>query len=89
MTARVGVVVKWIVIGAVVLGVVILIASVVPVLRRLSGLRTAIGRAQRRQTEAMALQQRVEVLTGTLAGVQDRAATMQEKLAAIQAVRGR
>jgi hypothetical protein len=85
----VGDVVKWIVIGAVVLGVVILIASVVPVLRRLSGLRAAMSRAQRRQAEAMALQQRVEVLTGTLAGVQDRAATMQEKLAAIQAVRGR
>jgi hypothetical protein len=82
-------VVKWIVIGAVVLGVVILIASVVPVLRRLSGLRTAISRAQRRQAEAMALQQRVEVLTGTLAGVQDRAATTQQKLAAIQAVGGR
>ncbi len=89
MTARVGVVVKWIVIGAVVLGVVILIASVVPVLRRLSGLRTAMGRAQRRQAEAMALQQRVEVLTGNLAGVQERAATMQQKLAVIQAARGR
>jgi hypothetical protein len=89
VTARVVGVVKWIVIGAVVLGVVILIASVVPVLRRLSGLRTAISRAQRRQAEAMALQQRVEVLTGTLAGVQDRAATTQQKLAAIQAVGGR
>ena len=89
MTARVGVVVKWIVIGAVVLGVVILIASVVPVLRRLSGLRTAMGRAQRRQAEAMALQQRVEVLTGNLTGIQERAATMQQKLAVIQAARGR
>jgi hypothetical protein len=86
--ARVVGVVKWIVIGAVVLGVIILIASVVPVLRRLSGLRTAIGRAQRRQAEAMALQQRVDVLTGTLAGVQERTATMQEKLTAIKAVRG-
>jgi biopolymer transport protein ExbB/TolQ len=83
------VVVKWIVIGALVLGVIILIASVIPVLRRLSGLRTAIGRAQRRQAEAMALQHSVETLNETLAQVQERAATTQQRLAAIQAVRGR
>jgi biopolymer transport protein ExbB/TolQ len=82
-------VVKWIVIGAIVLGVVILIASFIPVLRRLSGLRTAISRAQRRQAEAMALQVSVERMNETLAGVQERAEATQRKLAAIQGARGR
>lgn len=89
MTARVVVVVKWIVIGALVLGVIILVASVVPVLRRLSGLRAAIGRAQRRQAEATALQGRVEALTATVAEVQVRAETTQRRLAAVQSPRGR
>ena len=81
--------VKWIVIGALVLGVVILIASFIPVLRRLSGLRAAMRRAQKRQAEAMALQHSVDELNETLAGVQERAETTQSRLAAIQAARGR
>jgi biopolymer transport protein ExbB/TolQ len=88
VTARVVGVVKWIVISAFVLGVIVLIASVAAVLRRLSGLRAAIRRARRRQAEATALQHSVESLTETLAGVQERAGTAQQRLAAIQAGRG-
>jgi biopolymer transport protein ExbB/TolQ len=84
----VGGVVKWIVISAFVLGVIVLIASVAAVLRRLSGLRTAVARARRRQAEATALQHRVESLAETLAAVQERAGTTQQRLAAIKAVRG-
>jgi hypothetical protein len=66
----VGAVVKWIVIGVVVLAVIVLIGSAVPILGRLSGLGRAMERLQRRQAEAMKLQQRVEAMQERLVSVQ-------------------
>jgi hypothetical protein len=75
----------WILIAAGVLGLVILIAVTVPVLGRLSGLRRAVAKLQRRQQEALALQAAAETLQTTLAGLQQRAETMQERLAIVKA----
>ncbi len=78
----------WIVIGVVALALVLLVAVTVPVVGRLSGLRRAMLRLQRRQEEAMRLQQGAAELERTLLGLQRRAETMQERLAVIQAGRG-
>jgi hypothetical protein len=78
----------WIVIGVVVLALVLLVAVTVPVVGRLSGLRRAVLRLQRRQEEAMRLQQGAAELEQTMLGLQRRAETMQERLAVIQAGRG-
>jgi polyphosphate kinase 2 (PPK2 family) len=75
----------WILIAAGVLGLVLLIAVTVPVLSRLSGLRRAVVKLQRRQQEAQALQAGAETLQTTLAGLQQRAETMQERLAIVKA----
>jgi len=80
--------VKWIVLGVVLLALVILAASVFAVLDRLNGLERAARRLQRRQTEAMKLQQDAVVLEETVAGLQRRAETMQGQLAVIKAGHG-
>jgi biopolymer transport protein ExbB/TolQ len=80
--------VKWIVIGVVVLAVVVLIASAVPILRRLSGLGQAAEKLQRRQAEAMKLQESAAVLERSVQALQQRAEVMQERVASIQAGRG-
>ena len=84
-----GAVVKWIVIGVVVLAVLVLIASIVPVLGRLSGLRRAAEKLQRRQGEALKLQEGAASLERSVLALQQRAETMQEHLAAIQSGRGK
>jgi HAMP domain-containing protein len=78
----------WIVIAAVVLGLIILVAVTLPVLGRLSTLQRAMVKVQRRQAEAMALQAQAEQVHRTVLQVQERTATMQERLELIKAGRG-
>jgi hypothetical protein len=66
----------------------VLIASVVPILRRLSGLGRAMEKLQRRQAEAMKLQEGAEVLEQSVLALQQRAEVMQGRVAAIRAGRG-
>jgi hypothetical protein len=75
----------WIVIAAVVAGLIILVAVTLPVLRRLSTLRRAAVKLQRRQAEAMALQAGAARLEQTVLQVQRRAEIMQEGIAVIKA----
>jgi len=75
----------WIVIAAVVLGLIVLVAVTVPVIGRLSALRRAVRGLQRRQQEALRLQAGAAELERTLTGVQRRAETAQERLALIKA----
>jgi hypothetical protein len=78
----------WIVIAAVVAGLIILVAVSLPVVGRLAGMRRAAVRLQRRQEEAMRLQEGAHVLEQSLLGLQRRTETMQERLAVIKAGRG-
>ena len=78
----------WIVIAVVVAGLIILVAVTLPVLGRLSALRRAAVKLQRRQDEAMALQAGVARLEQTVLQVQQRAETMQDGIAVIKAGRG-
>ena len=78
----------WIVIAVVVAGLIILVAVTLPVLGRLSRLRRAAVKLQRRQNEAMALQAGVARLEQTVLQVQKRAETMQDGIAVVKAGRG-
>jgi hypothetical protein len=78
-------VVKWIVIGVLVLSVFVLIASFLPVVGRLSGLRRAAMKLQSRQADALRLQAGAAELEQSVAALQQRTETVQEHLAAIQA----
>jgi hypothetical protein len=78
-------VVLWIVIAAVVLGLIFLVAVTVPLLGRLAGLRRAVAGLQRRRQEAMRLQAGAAGLEQTVQGLHQRAGTMQERLAIIKA----
>jgi hypothetical protein len=78
----------WIVIAVVLAGLIILVAVTLPVLGRLSRLRRAVAKLQRRQDEAMALQAGAARLEQTVLQVQKRAETMQEGIAVIKAGRG-
>jgi TolA-binding protein len=78
----------WIVIAAVVLGLVILVAVALPVVGRLSGLRRAMARLQRRQEEATKLQADAQTLEQAVLGLQQRAETMQDRIALIKAGHG-
>ncbi|RSM55620.1 hypothetical protein DMB66_35500 [Actinoplanes sp. ATCC 53533] len=80
--------VKWIAIAVVVLALIVLTASVFSVLNRLNGLERAARRLERRQAEAMKLQQHAVVLEKTMAGLQRRAEVMQGQVAVIKAGRG-
>jgi uncharacterized protein YoxC len=80
--------VKWIVIAVVALALIILVVAVFSVLNRLNGLDRAARRLQRRQAEAMKLQQGAVVLEESVAGLQQRAEIMQAQLAAIKAGQG-
>jgi Flp pilus assembly protein TadB len=80
--------VKWIVIAVVVLALIILVAAVFSVLNKMTKLDRAARRLQRRQAEAMKLQQHAVVLEESVAGLQQRAETMQAQLAIIRAGRG-
>jgi hypothetical protein len=77
----------WILIAAVVLGLIILVAVTLPLLRRLGTLRRAAVKLRRRQAEAMALQAGVAQLEQTVLHVQRRAETMQDKIEVIKAGR--
>lgn len=78
----------WIVIAVVVVGLVFLVAVTLPVLGRLSTLRRAMVKVQRRQAEAAALQGQAEQLQRTVLEVQERTAKMQERIELIKAGRG-
>ena len=78
----------WILIAALVAGLIILVAVSLPVVGRLSGLRRAMTRLQRRQQEATALQANAQTLEQNLLVLQRKAETMQERLAVIKAGRG-
>jgi len=78
----------WIVIAAVVLGLIVLVAVTVPVVGRLAGLQLALRRLRRRQQEAMKLQAGAAELERTVQALQRRAETMQERLALIRAGQG-
>jgi len=80
--------VKWIVIAVVVLALVVLVVSVGSVMGRLARLDRAARRLERRQAEAMKLQQHAVVLEETMAGLQQRAEVMQGQVAVIKAGRG-
>jgi biopolymer transport protein ExbB/TolQ len=80
--------VKWIVIAVVVLALIILVTTVFSVLNRLNRLDRAARGLQRRQAEAMKLQQDAVVLEDSVAGLQRRAEIMQAQLAIIKAGRG-
>jgi nitrate/nitrite-specific signal transduction histidine kinase len=79
----VALVLLWIWIAVVVLALIILIVAALPLLRRLGALQRAAIRLQRRQADAMKLQEAAGELEQTLAGVQARAEEMQERLAAL------
>jgi hypothetical protein len=62
----------WISLGAVGFGLVLLLLAVLPVLRRLAGLRRATARARRRAAELQGLQASVEALQERLVEVAGR-----------------
>ena len=74
----------WIWIAVVVIALIIMGSAVVSLLGRLSGLRRAAVRLQRRQSEAMKLQRGAEKLQHTVLGLQQRAELTQERIAAIK-----
>jgi cell division protein FtsB len=80
-------VVKWIVIGVVLLGLVVLALAVRPVLGRLRGIEGALRRLRLRQEEAQVLQAQATELQERVAGLQRQAEEAQERLAVIQAKR--
>jgi len=67
----------WIVAGVLVFGLVCLVLSVLPVLRRLAGLRRAMRRAQQRTAQAQRLQASVEQLQERVAEIAVRAAAVR------------
>jgi hypothetical protein len=78
----------WILIGAGVLGLIILAAVSLPLLGKLGDLRRAGARLQRRQADAMKLRDNAEQLQETLLGLEQRTSTTQERLALIKAGHG-
>jgi hypothetical protein len=78
----------WIVAGGFVFGLVLLVLAVLPVLRRLSGLKRAVLRAQQRAAQAQRLQASVEQLQQRVAEVAARAAATLPAGVATQAGRG-
>ena len=80
--------VTWIVVAVVVFSLILLGAAVGSVVGRLRGLERAGRRLQRRQEQAMKLQEGAVVLEQTLDGLQKRAELMEAQLAVIKAGRG-
>ena len=78
----------WIVVAAVVVGMIVLVAAVAPVLGRLPGLRRAVTKLQRRQADAMRLRAAGVELERSLVALQERADEAQRRLAVIKAARG-
>nr|WP_189081140.1 hypothetical protein [Mangrovihabitans endophyticus] len=75
----------WILIAVLVAGVVLLGALAVRLLGRLSGLRRAVTRLQRRQRDAQRLRTGAEQLQNTLVELERRATETQHRLAIIKA----
>ncbi len=80
--------VKWIVIAAVVLGLVILAVAAMSVVRRLPNFDRAMRRLMRRQEEALRLQGDAERLQATVEALQRKAEVANEQVAVIKAGRG-
>lgn len=78
----------WIVIAVIVVALFILGWAVTPLLGRLRRLDRATRRLQLRQEQATGLQAGAETLTASLAGLQERAAAAEQRLAVIKAARG-
>jgi hypothetical protein len=80
-------VVIWIVLAAVLLGLVILAAAATSVVGRLPRLRRAVRLVQQRRAEAEGLQQTAAALEERLGVLQHQAGRAQERLALIKAKR--
>lgn len=76
-------------IAVVVVALIILIVAAAKLLGRLGNLQRAGARLQRRQAEALKLQEKAAVLEETVLGVQARAEELQGKIAAIAPGSGR
>jgi hypothetical protein len=85
----VGRVLLWVWIAVVVVALLILAAAAAPLLGRLGGLRRAAARLQRRQADAVRLQEKAAVLERTVLEVQGRAEELQRRIAAISGGSGR
>ncbi|GIF67380.1 hypothetical protein Ais01nite_54150 [Asanoa ishikariensis] len=81
--------VLWIVIGAAVLGLLLLALAARPVLARLPELARALRRLEDRQARAEQLGTQLADLQERVEAVQERAVTAQERIAIIKAGRGR
>ncbi|MDI6100122.1 hypothetical protein QLQ12_16080 [Actinoplanes sp. NEAU-A12] len=79
----------WVWIAVVVIALIVLIFAASRLLGRLPGLRRAALKLQRRQEEALGLQAGAEQLQETMLGLQERAERAHDKVAQIQAARGR
>jgi hypothetical protein len=79
----------WVWIAVVAVALFVLVFAAVRLLGRLSGLRRAAGKLQRRQEEAMRLQAGAAKLEQTMLGLQQRAERAQEQVEKIQAGLGR
>jgi hypothetical protein len=79
----------WVWIAVVVVSLIILGSAGLSLLGRLSVFQHAAVRLQRRQEEAMKLQEGAAVLEQTALALQERAEVMQGKLATIQAGLGK
>jgi outer membrane murein-binding lipoprotein Lpp len=73
-------VVTWIVVGAIVLGVLILAASVAAVVGRLHPLANAARRARLRAEDAQRLQAKIEALQQSVLAIQEPAAKAAERI---------
>ena len=73
----------WVWVAVVVVASIILIGAAVPLLGRLGGLRRAALALNRRLAEVTQLQAAAGELERTVAGVQERADAVQERLATL------
>ena len=79
--------VTWIVVAAVLLGLVVLAGATTSLVGRLPRLRRAVRSAQQRRAEAATLQESAAALEERLAVVQRQAMRAQERLALVRAKR--
>ena len=79
----------WVWIAVAAIALIVLVSVAVKLLGRLSGLRRAALRLQRRQEEALRLQAGAATLQQTVQDLQARAERTQDKVTAIKAGLGR
>jgi hypothetical protein len=82
-------VVLWIVIGAAVLGLLVLALAARPLLARLPELARALRRLEDRQARAEALGEELALLQERAESVRQQTVVTQERIAVIKAGRGR